>query len=94
MSAISTVFFLAVQEKNYGGVFLACITELLTILAGFAFVGDTSLLQTQRLSTEKMDDIVEELQGFLDICQGTLHSSGGVLDCNGPRKFYWYGVEY
>ena len=45
-AAISTVLFLATNEKNYGGVFRALITKLLTTLAGFEFVDDTDLLQT------------------------------------------------
>ena len=46
-AAISTVLFLSLNERNYRGVFRAPITKLLTSLAGFTFVDNTDLLQTQ-----------------------------------------------
>ena len=93
-AAISTVLFLAIQEKNYGGVFRAPITKLLTTLAGFAFVDDTDLLQTMHHSTDTIEHIVQELQGSLDVWQGTLNTTGGALDCKDPNKSYWYAVDY
>ena len=74
-AAISTVLFLAIQEKNYGGVFRAPITKLLTTLAGFAFVDDTDLLQTMHHSTDTIEHIVQELQGSLDVWQCTLNTT-------------------
>jgi len=59
--AISTVLFLALTEKNYGGVFRAPITKLLTQLAGFNFVDGTDLLQTQRHNNEPIAEVVEKL---------------------------------
>ena len=93
-ATISTILFLAVKIKNYGGVFRAPITKLLTILAGFAFVDDTDVLQTQHHSTDTIENIVDELQGSLNVYQGTLNTSGGALDCKGPNKSYWYSVDY
>jgi len=93
-AAISTILFLAIKEKNYGGIFRAPITKLLTTLAGFAFVDDTDLLQTMHHSTDTIQDIVRELQGSLDVWQGTLHTTGGALDYKDPNKSYWYSVDY
>lgn len=42
------------------------ITRLPTNFAGFAFIDDTDLLQTQRSSTDTIVDIVDKLQGSLD----------------------------
>ena len=81
-------------DPKIGGVFRAPITNLLTTLAGFAFVDDTDLLQTQHHHTETLDDIVDDLEGSLDTWQGTLSTSGGALDCDDPNKSYWYEIEY
>ena len=70
--AISTVLSLALNERNHGGVFRAPITKLLTSLAGFAFIDNTELLQNQHHSDETIMEIVDELQGSLDVWQDTL----------------------
>ena len=93
-AAISTVLFLSLKEKNYGGVFRAPITKLLTSLAGFTFVDDTDLLQTQTYKDETIAEIVDNLQGSLDVWQGTLRTPGGALDSNEPNKGYWYRMDY
>lgn len=46
-TAFSTILFLAAKEKNYGDIFRVHITNLLTSLAGFAFVDDADLLQNK-----------------------------------------------
>ena len=93
-AAISTVLFLVLAEKNYGGVFRAPITNLLTQLVGFAFVDDTDLFQTQHHNNETTADVVEELQGSLDTWQCTLNTLGGALDCDDPNKIYWCIIDY
>ena len=93
-AAISTVLFLALTEKNYGGVFRAPITKLLTQLAEFAFFDDTDLPQTQYHNNETIAEIVEEVQRSLDTWQGTMNTSGGSLDCDDTNKSYWYSIDY
>ena len=66
-ATIRTILFLAVKERNYGGIFCAPITKLLTTPAGFTFVNDTDLLQTQQHSKETIEEMVEELQGSLNV---------------------------
>ena len=61
---------------------------------GFAFVDDTDLLQIQTYSTEILEDIVNELQGSLDVWHGTLLASGEALDCDDPNKSCCYGIKY
>ena len=60
-AATSTVLFLALNEKNYGRIFRAPITNLLMKLAGFSSVDDTDLLQTQHLPNDTIEEVVEEL---------------------------------
>ena len=43
-AVISTILFLALKERNYGGRFRAPITEILISMAGFAFINDAGLL--------------------------------------------------
>ena len=93
-AAVSTVLFLALKQKNYGGAFHAPITRMLTQMAGFAYVDDTDLIQTKRLASDSIEDIVDELQGSLDVWQGTLRATGGALDCDDPNKSYWYSIDY
>ena len=93
-ASISTVLFWALKEKNYGGGFRSPITNLLMTLAGFAFVDDMDLLQTQHHHTDTLDEIVDGLQGSLDMLQGTLNTSGGALDCDDRNRIYWYGIDY
>ena len=45
-AAIRTILFLAVKEKNYGCIFRARITKLLTALEIFSFLDDTDLSST------------------------------------------------
>ena len=66
LATISTVLFLSLNEK-YGGVLHAPITKTLTTLAGFTFVDNTDILQTQHHSHENLEDIVDELQGSLNV---------------------------
>ena len=40
---------------------------MLTQMAGFAYVDDTDLLQTKRLDSDTIVEIVDELQGSLDV---------------------------
>ena len=87
-AAISTVLFLSLNKRNYVGMFYAPKTKLLTSLVGFAFVDDTYLLQNQHHNDEIIEEIVEELQGSLDVWQGTLQCLGGSLDSNAPIKSY------
>ena len=63
-------------------------------MAGFAYVDDTDLIQTKRLASDSIEDIVDELQGSLDVWQGTLRATGGALDCDDPNKSYWYSIDY
>ena len=92
--AISTVLFLALNEKKYREIFRAPVTNLLTKLAGFTFFDDTDLLQTQHLPNDTIEEVVEELQGSLETWQGTLNTSCGALDCDDPNKSYWYSIGY
>ena len=39
-------------------------------------------------------DIVQELQGLLDIWKGILCTTGGTLDCEYQNKSNWYNVNY
>ena len=73
--AISTILFLAIKEKKYGGIFRDPITKLLTILAGFAFVDDIDLLQTMHHSTDTITHTVSKHQGSLDVWQGKIHTT-------------------
>ena len=57
-------------------------------MAGFAYVDDTDLLQTKQLDSDTIVEIVDELQGSLDVWQGKLRASGGALDCDDPNKSY------
>lgn len=71
-AAVSTVLFLALRRNDYGGIFHSHITQMLIQMVGFAYVDDTDLLQTKRLDSDTIEDIREELQGSLDVWQGTL----------------------
>ena len=57
-------------------------------MAGFAFVDNTDLLQTMHHSANTITHIVSDLQGSLDVWQGTFHTTGGALDCKDPNKSY------
>jgi len=59
--------FLTLKEKNYGGTFRATITDVLTKIAGFAYVDDTDLTQTKQYEKGTIVDIVTELQCSLDV---------------------------
>jgi len=84
-AAINTALFLLLNERNYGGEFRAW---------RFAFVDDIDHLQTQHHKDETIKEIVDELQGSLDVWQGNLRSSGESLDCDDPNKSYWYSIDY
>ena len=92
--AINTVLFPELTEKNYGGVFRAPVTNLLTQLAEFVFDDDIDLLQTQRHDNEVINEVIQQLQGSLDTWQDPLNTSGGSLDCDNPNKSYWYIIVY
>ena len=67
---------------------------MLTSMAGFSFIDDTDLLQTNLTHRDKIEHIVGKLQGSLDVWLGTLKTLGGALDYDDPNKSYWYSVEY
>ena len=93
-ATISTILFLELKKKNHGGTFQAPTTKLLTSIIGFAFVDDTDLLQNKQNPTNDIINIVDELQGSLDIWQGILRTTCVALDCDDPNKSYWYIVNY
>ena len=93
-AVINIVLFLAIKDKPYGGILRRPITGLLTSLAGFGFVDDIDFLQTQHYTNEPIFEIVDKLQGSLDVWQGTIRSSGGSLDCDDPNRSYWYGIDH
>ena len=66
-AAVSTILFLALKQKNYGGISRSPITRMFTQMAGFIYVDDTDLLQTKKLNSDTIVEIVDELQGSLDV---------------------------
>ena len=67
---------------------------MLTSIAGFDFADDTDLLQTSCKHNDTIEDTVEEIQGSLDIRQGSLRTSSGTLEYDDTNKTYWYSVDY
>ena len=93
-AVVSTIRFLTWKDKNYDGKLRTPFTKILTYLTGFTYVDDTYLLQTEHTNDDKIEDIIEKLQGLLTIWQSTFCLTNVSLDCDDPNKSYWYSINY
>ena len=41
-----------------------------------------------------IEDIVQKIQGSLDVWQEILRTTGGALDCDNQNKNYWHSINY
>ena len=55
------------SAKKYGSKCCSHITKMLTKLDEFVLVDDTDQLKTKKCDREIIEDIVDELQGSLDV---------------------------
>ena len=60
-------------------------------LAGFLFVDDTDLLQSERLPGDTYFEVAEEAQRAVDMWEGGIRATGGAIN---PEKSYWYLISF
>ena len=56
------------------------------------FFNDTDLITSS--PEGNLEDMVTSMQGALDICQGVLRTTVGLLDWSNHTKCYWYCINY
>ena len=79
------------RDNGYGLDALSCLTQLSLVIAGFAFVDDTDIINAGKSVDTTGEDLLIQQQQVVDTWEGSLNATGGALR---PDKSYWYMLDY
>jgi hypothetical protein len=86
-SILSSNLFHILRDKGHRNKFISFLRKLVLELAGFAYVDDTDLLQTDTF----VEAVVQQMQRKLQLWQEAVGVTGGILS---PHKCWWYLVQF
>ena len=89
-AAISSILFKIYEEQGYGAEIISPITKKTMIVAGFAFVDDTDLVDIVR-ANETEEDLIKRTQDGINLWNELIEVTGGALE---PRKTDWCIISY
>jgi hypothetical protein len=76
------------RQFGYGAFYKAALSGDTLEIAGFSYVDDTNLTQSQTPTVTTAEEVLEKIQGGLDTWEGVVKASGGALS-NG-KSCWWY----
>lgn len=88
---ISAILLTIMRDNGYGLDVLSCLTQLSLVIAGFAFVDDTDIINAAKSVDTTGEDLLIQQQQVVDTWEGSLNATGGALR---PDKLYWYMLDY
>ena len=88
---ISAILLTIMQDEGFGLNALSCLSQLALVIAGFAFVDDTEIINATPSVNTTCEELLQQQQRVVDTWEGTLRTTGGALR---PDKSYWYMIDY
>jgi Reverse transcriptase (RNA-dependent DNA polymerase) len=88
---ISTPLINMMKTAGFGMETLSCLSRQLLSIVCYAFIDDTDLIHTGRSVDTKAEDVLPEMQQFVEHWEGGLRATGGALRVD---KSFWYLVDF
>ena len=89
---ISTILLTIMRYEGFGLNALSCLSQLALVIAGFAFVDDTDIINAAPSVNMIGEDLLTQQQQYVvDTWESTLRATGGALR---QDKSYWYMIDY
>ena len=80
------------RYEGFGLNALSCLSQLALVIAGFAFVDDTDIINAAPSVNMIGEDLLTQQQQYVvDTWESTLRATGGALR---QDKSYWYMIDY
>lgn len=86
-SILSSNLFHILRDDGYRNAFTSSIRQIMIELAGFAYMDDTDLVQTD----EQVDRVTQKMQNLVTKWNELVSVTGGTL---APHKSWWYLVTF
>jgi hypothetical protein len=88
---ISTPLISMMHTAGYGFETLTCLSNKLLAFVCYAFVDNTDLAHNGKSIHTKGEDVLQEMQGFIQHWEGGLRATGGALCVD---KSFWYLIVF
>ena len=88
---ISVILLTIIRDKDLGIDTISCLSQLVLVIAGFAFVDDTDIINAAKSVNTREKDLLAQQQQVVDTWEKILIATGGVLR---PHKSYWCMIDY
>jgi hypothetical protein len=79
------------RTAGYGFETLTCLSNKLLAFLCYAFVDNTDLAHNGKSVHTKGEDVLQEMQGFIQHWEGGLQATGGALRVD---KSFWYLIDF
>ena len=88
---ISTALINMMRTAGYGLEMLTCLSKKIISFVCYAFVDDTDIVHTGKSVDTPGEEILQDMQGFVEHWEGGLRATGGALRVD---KSAWYLIDF